>query len=435
MLTPLQYKLVAVFDSKDTANLTGSKLTFSENGTLINELKAAGFFNIFNHKIKQAIEQHADLFGIYVVSVKADIPHFLDSKGPNILYEIPKSIIKDAQNKKIVIVIDNQSEGRDLKYSNFDGFLEMHLTMRNLKLPPFSVLLINGDMMVPEQYEQWLQEHNADPMFNHICLLAWTYIFRKSPIPEYPLILDALKNDSKDYNSLNRTTRDHRLAHLYTLIKHNILKNGLVSGNWTNNLNQPKDTLLHRSRVINVTREELTHTLWENLPVEADGLWLEADPDSSDKHIFNYDIYKNSLVSVVTETHFIEKDTFFTEKIFKPIAAGHPFILLGSWRMLEALRKLGYRTDFDMFDDSYDSIISNSSRFAEVHEHLIKWVSLSRDEKEKSIQRSMDVIIHNQELFRKTDYIKNGYKSLYSAIEYTQQTRNNENNKPFKQQF
>jgi hypothetical protein len=435
MLTSLQNKLVAVFDSNFTANLAGSKLTFSENGTLVNELKAVGFFNIFNHEIKKAIDQHADLFGIYIVTVKADIPHFLDSKGPNILYEIPKNIIEDAQNKKIVIVIDNQSEGRNLKYSNFDGFLEMHLTMRNLKLPPFSVLLINGDMMVPEQYEQWLQEHNADPMFNHICLLAWTYIFRKSPIPEYPLILDALKNDSKDYNSLNRTTRDHRSAHLYSLIKHNILKRGLVSGNWTNNLNQPKDTLLQKSRIINVTREELTHTLWGNLPVEADGPWLEADPDSSDKHIFNYDIYKNSLVSVVTETHFIEKDTFFTEKIFKPIAAGHPFILLGSWRMLEALRKLGYRTDFDMFDDSYDNIISNSNRFAEVHEQIIRWISLSRDEKEKSVHKSMDTIIHNQELFRKTDYIKNGYQSLYSAIEYTQQTRNNENNKPFKQQF
>lgn len=425
-----QNKLVAVFDKNDTANLEKSELTIPSNGTLLNELTDAGFFNIFDYRVKLAIEQRTDVFGIYLVSVKSDIPHFVNSNGANILYEIPDYVIRDARNKKIVIVIDNQAEGRDLRYSDFDGFLEIHQSMRHLKLPPFSVLLINGDMMVPEQYEQWQQEHNTEPVFNHICFLAWTYIFKKSPPLEYPLVLDALKNDSKDFNSLNRTARPHRLAHLYTLIKNNILEKGLVSGHWTNNLTNLEDTLLTQPQLIDVTREEFTQTLWDNLPVEADGPWLVDDPDSSDKHIFNHDIYKNSLVSVVTESHFVEKDMFLTEKIFKPIVAGHPFILLGSWRMLEALRRLGYRTDFDMFDDSYDNIFSNSDRFAAVHDQLIKWVSFSRDEKEKSIHKSMDAIIHNQELFKKSNHVKDGYKALYSAIQYT-----NEHNKPFKQQF
>jgi len=183
--------------------------------------------------------------------------------------------------------------------------------------------------------------------------------------------------------------------------------------------------------------DSFVQTLQNNLPVEADGPWIEANPDDSDKHIFNHDIYKNSLVTVVTETHFVERDVFLTEKIFKPIAAGHPFILLGSWRTLEILRKLGYRTDFDMFDDSYDAIISNSERFDAVHSQLCKWVSLPRDEKEQSILRSMDAIIHNQELFRKKDYVSESYKSLHLAIEYIQQHRNDGHAfyKPFKQQF
>jgi hypothetical protein len=430
-------KLFALFDSQTTANLSNiPDLTFSSIG-ITEPLAEAGFVNIFTDDYS-GLDTQRDIFGIYVVSVRQDSDYFFgyaSGRWRNILYEIPNGIIQAARNRKIVIVIDNQSEGKSLTYANFDGFNAIHTAMDKLSLPHSSVLLINGDVVLPQTYEQWCQENWKNPLFEHVCFTAWPWIITNNNlIPEYPLVLDAVKTESKDFNSLNRTARPHRLEHLYFLIKNDLLKHGLVSGNWTNDLSKQPTELLHQTRLAFIKRKEFSETLWKNLPVEADGPWIEANPDDSPQHIFNHNIYKNSLVTVVTETHFIERDVFLTEKIFKPIAAGHPFLLMGTWRFLEILRKFGYRTDFDMFDDSYDNIVNNTDRFNAVNTQLLKWVSLSRAEKERSIERSMDAVIHNQELFRKHDYIKESYQSLYSMVNYIRSVKH-ESNKLFKRAF
>jgi hypothetical protein len=224
---------------------------------------------------------------------------------------------------------------------------------------------------------------------------------------------------------------------LYHLVTNNLLKHGLVSGHWCRDPVATPAELQYRPLFTDVQKETYSKALWDNLPVEADGPWIEGNPDDSDQHIFNHNIYKNSLVTVVTERHFVDRGVFLTEKIFKPIAAGHPFILLGSYKMLETLRKFGYRTDFDMFDDSYDNISSNTDRFAAVHEQLLRWTSLSRAQQEDSVRKSMDAIIHNQELFRKKDYVTESYKALHKLVTDIRHAKeaNYESNKPFKQQF
>ena len=438
-------KLFAVFDSplETAANLHNcSPVTFDNNGSLRNYLKAAGFVNIFTKHYAPLLASK-DLFGIYVISVRSEAPSFLGGYSHrNIFYDVPKNVIEAARANKLIIVIDNQSEGESLNFGHFDGFKAIHTAMAELALPQFSVLLINGDAMLYEKYEQWRHEHWVSPMFHHVCFTVWTWIFHASSngqprIPATPLILDALKNNSKSFNSLNRSPRPHRLEHLYYLITNDLLKQGLVSGHWCRDTSASPAELQYRPLLTDVQKETYSKTLWDNLPVEADGPWIEDNPDDSDQHIFNHNIYKNSLVTVVTERHFVDRGVFLTEKIFKPIAAGHPFILIGSYKMLETLRKFGYRTDFDMFDDSYDNISSNTDRLAAVHEQLLRWTSLTREQQEASVRRSMDAIIHNQELFRKKDYVTESYNSLHKVITYIKESKaaNYEPNTPFKQQF
>jgi hypothetical protein len=437
-------QLFALFDDDNAANL-GNKfpgMTIADHKSLRDNLIKAGFVNIVTDNYSVLFDRN--LFGIYVVSVSEDAPNFLGGydRYRNVLYEIPINVIEAAKNQKLVIVIDNQSEGRALNYADFDGFKEIHSAMTTLELPRSSVVLINGDALFHETYEQWRQENWKNIYLQHVYFAVWTWIFNKpfgkpDRIPDHPLILDALKTNSKDFNSLNRSARPHRVEHLYFLAKNNILDKGIVSGHWNNSGITDITEPLHQPRLLDIDRDEFTKVLSNVLPIEADGPWLQANPDDSDQHIFNHDIYKNSLVTVVTETHFISRGAFLTEKIFKPIVAGHPFILLGSWRTLEVLRKLGYRTDFDMFDDSYDKIISNKDRFDEVNRQLLRWVSLSPTEKEQSILKSMDAIIHNQTLFKTKDYTTDAYKNLYAAVEFIRQESKEYYgiNKSFKQQF
>lgn len=63
--------------------------------------------------------------------------------------------------------------------------------------------------------------------------------------------------------------------------------------------------------------------------------------------------YHNSNVELVTET---ETDMFFvTEKTIKPIQAGIPFVVVGSYQYMKKLRTLGFRTFADYIDEDYDN--------------------------------------------------------------------------------
>jgi hypothetical protein len=108
---------------------------------------------------------------------------------------------------------------------------------------------------------------------------------------------------------------------------------------------------------------------------------------------------------------------FITEKTFKPIVAGHPFIILGQYNILKELNRMGYRTDFDGIDQSYDDIIDPIDRFYAAHLSLIKWVNTSRAEKELNIQKSLEIIKHNQKNYKKYDYVYESHKRLYETVQ------------------
>ena len=55
--------------------------------------------------------------------------------------------------------------------------------------------------------------------------------------------------------------------------------------------------------------------------------------------------------------------TRFTEKLVKPLASCNPFILFGNAHVLAALRRMGFETFGDVFDESYDSIADPVARF------------------------------------------------------------------------
>jgi hypothetical protein len=47
---------------------------------------------------------------------------------------------------------------------------------------------------------------------------------------------------------------------------------------------------------------------------------------------------------------------FLTEKIYKPLAFYHPFMVIGAPRILTELEELGFQTFENLFDQSYDTV-------------------------------------------------------------------------------
>ena len=74
------------------------------------------------------------------------------------------------------------------------------------------------------------------------------------------------------------------------------------------------------------------------------------------------DQYIDTYFSLVTETVFDYPYSFRTEKIWKPVAIGHPFVVASSRGYYRDLRNLGFQTFGHVIDESFDLIENNQDR-------------------------------------------------------------------------
>jgi hypothetical protein len=228
-------------------------------------------------------------------------------------------------------------------------------------------------------------------------------IFGDNKLPTTPVIKYAMENpDSKDYNSLNRVYRPHRGAHLYRLMKDAHLDKGIVSGNEINL--QDTDTEMLVGDYSDIT---------DQFPKFIDGDWSNTNAANQ----YNVDIYKNSLLSVITETIFLDNVAFITEKIFKPITMGHPLILFASQGTLRCLEEMGFRTDWCGIDPAYNDIEDNLERFNATQQALYDWIELSETHKIARLEKSMDTIQHNFDLIRSSDFYADAIREAVARTE------------------
>jgi hypothetical protein len=83
-------------------------------------------------------------------------------------------------------------------------------------------------------------------------------------------------------------------------------------------------------------------------------IYLQAEP------------YIDTYFSLVTETVFDYPYSFRTEKIWKPIAMGHPWIAVANHGYYRDLRNLGFQTFGSIIDESFDLIDDNQTRIDQI---------------------------------------------------------------------
>jgi hypothetical protein len=90
------------------------------------------------------------------------------------------------------------------------------------------------------------------------------------------------------------------------------------------------------------------------------GSYPDADTYSGTDWLSSAPLYNDVDFEVVNETHHqnIGNQVFLTEKTFRAIYMGVPFIICGNPGSLELLRMLGYKTFPSVFDEHYDKIMS-----------------------------------------------------------------------------
>ena len=137
----------------------------------------------------------------------------------------------------------------------------------------------------------------------------------------------------------------------------------------------------------------LTQSIWTNLdqangPIQYLNSYYEVDryhaqlDTSTDnsfvkQHLFNTEWgeiylkaepYIDTYFSVVTETVFNYPYSFRTEKIWKPVAMGHPWIAVTNRGYYRDMHNLGFRTFNHVIDESFDLIDHNPTRLERIAE-------------------------------------------------------------------
>lgn len=128
-------------------------------------------------------------------------------------------------------------------------------------------------------------------------------------------------------------------------------------------------------------------------------------PDEDDPRIlrnrvdFAEKLYRNSFCTIVTETYYssekINTRAFFSEKIFKPIFALQPFILVGTRGLLQKLRELGYQTFDRWWDESYDSVEDDCERLNAICDQILYLAGKTKEELCDMTLDMESVLIHN----------------------------------------
>lgn len=283
--------------------------TFSEVYNLLKPWADGEFWDLNQHEIVPG--------ATYVVGRKQCIDH-------------KERLLELANNKTIQLVISNPHEGSQ----TLDG------QMTRLGFQGANIKLIGGGDMSPE----------------------WDYLLYDKFLPEildYEDNLTAATHSEAIYNQtlkpyqylfLNGRARPHREAALRKLRARSLLDNclwtNLDSGNGAVQTLPPEyevQRYQHNATTDHYVKFELFNNEWGEI-------YLEPAP------------YIDTYFSLVSETVFDMPYSFRTEKIWKPIVMGHPWIAIANRGFYRDLHNLGFRTYSHVIDESFDLIDNGEDR-------------------------------------------------------------------------
>ena len=127
-----------------------------------------------------------------------------------------------------------------------------------------------------------------------------------------------------------------------------------------------------------------------------------------------------SLVYHVTETVYTGRRLHLTEKSFKPIALGMPFILTATAGSLAYLRSYGFKTFSEFWDESYDLETNDFVRAEKVAAVLKQLDDLSEQQQQDLFQACWPVIEHNWNWFYHGGFESVLWAELTSMLESIQ---------------
>lgn len=157
------------------------------------------------------------------------------------------------------------------------------------------------------------------------------------------------------------------------------------------------------------------------------GIKLESDHWSNTAHqaprwlsYTNTEWYDSTCFSVVAESYMrstrwqdspYSYKTEVSEKVLKPLAFEHPFIVFGSVDTLAYLHSQGFETFSNLFDETYDSIVDDRARHQAAVDSVLDAVDRYKNKDLLINQLTLDKLAHNKARFFDTTTVTQRFRN------------------------
>ena len=296
------------------------------------------------------------------------------------------------------IVFDQSLEAIDKYQGNISTpFHLMHLLCDRFDLD--DLIYIDGNANVQINYDNWCEYNNIKPFMT----CHYLHVFAKMHKDVQPHITADFSTPMKYYaNCMNMIPKRHRAEMLSTLH---------LSGWFTEKLKWTWHTAYGGS----LGEEWFQHNLGllEVLPLSGpddllsakNNLHVQWEPKLNKKLHKFIDVFADSYIDIIGESHsFYDSENGFsvmfpTEKTWRSIQYGKPFVINGPKFSIKHLQDLGFRTFSDYWSEDYDQWGGNE-RCEGIRDSIKPYMENQISLYETCSSAGMrDILQHNQQLF------------------------------------
>lgn len=281
-------------------------------------------------------------------------------------------------NENKIVLFSCDAEGYAIE--NNIPLQNLHYAIRDFKLDKDKIFFISGNLIENDSYKKWCKSTKSEEYVNIIEICSWDYMVANFRY----MAGDETSNDIEKFLDKRLQILEERVTHFFlnlsrrTRIPRTYLsyKFHQMPEHWrmlSHDKVSKKDTdyqlRLEYSKLQD--HNDVFTYMTKHTPFIAD----TTDFNTNYANMINDDLHLQSYFSVVSETlqnNYNNTSMFFSEKTFKPILLGMPFLIYGQQGCNKFLKRLGYRLYDDLFDYSFDQISDDYERADALHTEVVR---------------------------------------------------------------
>lgn len=339
-------------------------------------------FDFFQKFVDISIYGSVDKQYFFPVFLKANIS---DKEAQiNGLYNFVLENKELFKSKKLILIMVDILEAMDRPDVNLVH--DLALKLKNI----CTVYLIDGDR----------DRKKLNHAYVHYYVLQWIH----HALNESPREVISLNQNHKTFIFLNKMGRRHRVHTINEVLKNGLREHGYIT--FTKETRCCGEWPLWYPLVKNTKFDILD---FDNV--------LQVNPTQYAPLKYCED----SFLFLNTETYCDNSRFFLTEKTFKPIRLGMPFVTVANPGTLAYLRTMGFKTFNEWIDESYDLVTSEDEKIEKVVKEVVRFSKMTNNDRMKIRQEMIPTLHHNQQLAEELTHGKMAMVDILNDIEKREQ--------------